>query len=286
MTTGTFWTRLSRGVRWAWTAERHRSTLPTDLAESAMAIDSADRYHAKQGRTTARVRFDGPIGSEQPPISVYLKRHDGLPWSARLAALVAPGRGRTPASTEWRHLERARSLGVPVPEVVAAGEQVGPWGKLRGFLMVAELVGADEVNRVIPRLAGTMDPGAFARFKRELVVEMAEIAARLHADRSFHKDLYLCHYFLDPDRPPGARLTLIDLHRLGRHRWTAPRWRWKDLGQLLFSTFGVAGIDDRDRSRFWKHYRARMGLARPTLEARAIRAKAERYLAHNRPATA
>jgi heptose I phosphotransferase len=173
---------------------------------------------------------------------------------------------------------------VPVPEVVAAGEEIGPWGRLRGFLMVAELVGADETNLVIPRLAATLDAPTFARFKREVVVEMAEIAARLHAAHSFHKDLYLCHYFLDPARPAGQRTTLIDLHRLGHHRWTARRWRRKDLGQLLYSSQGVAGINDRDRLRFWKHYRSRMRLRWPRAEACGIRAKAARYLAHNRPA--
>jgi heptose I phosphotransferase len=278
MTRGTFLDRLLRGNSWAWTSERHRDALPADLAHSVMAIDSSDRYHAKQGRSTARVRFDTPTGR----LSVYLKRHDRLPWSRRLAALVAPWGDHTPATSEWRHLERARALGVPVPEVVAAGEEVGPWGRLRGFLMVTELVGADEVNRVIPRLADALEPAAFARFKREIVVEMAAIAAKLHSSKSFHKDLYLCHYFLDPTLPSGRRLTLIDLHRLGRHRFAPWRWRLKDLGQLLYSTEGVAGIDDRDRLRFWKHYRAGMTLLWPRLEARAIRAKAARYLSHNR----
>lgn len=272
--------RLLRGTRRAWLSERHRHALPPDLAETVMAIESSDRYHAKQGRSTARVRFDSTVGA----LSVYLKRHDRLPWTSRLAALVDPEGDHSPATTEWRHLERARSLGIPVPEVVAAGEEIGPWGRLRGYLMVAELVGSDEVNRVIPRLAASLEPSAFARLKREVVVEMAEIAARLHGSRSFHKDLYLCHYFLDPSKPPGRRLTLIDLHRLGRHRWMAWRWRWKDLGQLLYSTEGVAGIDDRDRLRFWRHYSARMGLRWPRAEARAVRAKAARYLAHNRPA--
>jgi heptose I phosphotransferase len=277
MNRGRFLDRLLRGTRWAWLDERHRATLPADLAESAMAIDSTDRFHAKQGRTTARVRFDAPGG----PLSVYLKRHDGLPWSSRLAALIHPSGHHTPATTEWRHLEAARSLGIPVPEVVAAGEEVGPWGRLRGFLMVAELTGADEVNRVIPKLAESLEPRDFARIKREIIIEMAEIAARLHAAKSFHKDLYLCHYFVDPTLPSGRRLTLIDLHRLGSHRLTACRWRWKDLGQLLYSTFGVAGIDDRDRLRFWSHYRARMRLRWPRFEARAVRSKAARYLAHN-----
>jgi heptose I phosphotransferase len=168
-----------------------------------------------------------------------------------------------------------------VPEVVAAGEEIGPWGRLRGFLMVTELSGADEVNRVIPRLFAVIDAGEFARLKREVIIEMAEVAARLHAARFFHKDMYLCHFFLDPSLPAGRRVTLIDLHRLGHHRAFSWRWRWKDLGQLLYSTEGVVGIDDRDRHRFWKHYRARMRLAWPRIESKAIRTKAARYLAHN-----
>lgn len=276
---GGFLDRLLKGTRRAWLSDRHGHALPADLAETVMAIESRDRYHAKQGRSTARVRFDSPGGA----LSVYLKRHDGLPWTTRLAALVDPGGDHSPATRERRHLERARALGIPVPEVVAAGEEIGPWGRLRGFLMVAELAGADEVNRAVPRLLATLEPEAFARLKREVVAEMAAIAARLHGSRSFHKDLYLCHFFLDPGLPDGCRVTLIDLHRLGRHRWTAWRWRWKDLGQLLYSTEGVAGIDDRDRLRFWKHYRARMRTRWPRAEARAIRAKAARYLAHNRP---
>ena len=279
MSFGTLIDRLIRGTRWTWTSDRHRDALPSDLAETVMNLESSDRFHSKQGRSTARVRFDAPSG----PLSVYLKRHDRLPWRSRLRAILAPNRENTPAVTEWRHLERARALGIPVPEVVAAGEEIGPWGRLRGFLMVAELVGADEVNRVIPRLAESLEPASFARIKREIVVEMAEIAATLHTAKSFHKDLYLCHYFLDPSRPIGSRLTLIDLHRLTTQRWTAWRGRVKDLAQLLFSTAGVPGIDDRDRLRFWKHYRTRMRLAFPKLEARAVRIKAARYLAHHRP---
>ncbi len=277
---GNLMTRLVRGTRWSWRAERHRSALPADLDATVMTLESADRHHAKQGRSTARVRFDsGPT-----TLSVYLKRHYRLPWRDRLGALVHPSGRHSPASAEWAHLERARSLGIAVPEVVAAGEWIGPWGALRSYLMVAELVGHAPLHEAVPELATALDPAAFARLKRALVAEMAEIAAKLHAAHAFHKDLYLCHFFLDrsPDVPPGRRLCLIDLHRLAVHRWTAPRWRWKDLGQLLFSTHGVAGIDDRDRLRFWMHYRRRLRMALPSLQCRFVRGKAALYLAHNR----
>jgi len=56
------------------------------------------------------------------------------------------------------------------------------------------------------------------------------------------------------------------------------------LGQLLFSTEGVAGITDRDRLRFWKSYRRLVGIHRSRWQAKMIRLRAVRYLAHNRKA--
>jgi heptose I phosphotransferase len=277
---GTLLTRLVRGTRWSWRAQRHLDALPGDLDSRIMTLESDDRLHAKQGRSTARVRFDdGPAS-----LSVYLKRHYQLPWLNRLAALFDPKGRHSPASAEWAHLERARSLGISVPEVVAVGEWVGPWGALRSYLMVAELVGQAPLHEAVPELASTMEPARFSSLKRSLVIEMAEIAAKLHSAHAFHKDLYLCHFFLDrgPDAQPGRRLCLIDLHRLAVHRWTSPRWRWKDLGQLLFSTQGVRGIDDRDRLRFWMHYRRRSKMLFPSLQRRFVRGKAALYLAHNR----
>ncbi len=280
MSLGGLLQRLTRGTRWSWSADEYRAALPADLDQTVMALDAKDRFHAKQGRSTARVRFDSPWG----PLSVYLKRHDRLPWSARLAALIHPGGHFSPGAAEWAHLARVKAIGVPVPDAVAVGEQIGPWGQLRSYLLVAELIGCRELNEVLPELARTRTPAEFDRLKRSLVIEAASIAARLHRIKLFHKDFYLCHLFLDlsPTSRPGRRLTLIDLHRLAEHRWTAPRWRWKDLAQLLFSTYGVEGIDDRDRLRFWKHYRRRMSLKFPRWERRVILRKAKRYQSHNR----
>ena len=276
---GTLITRLIRGTSWSWRADPHVSVLPADLDSTVMTLETSDRHHAKQGRSTARVRFDSGVDS----ITVYLKRHYRLPWITRVAALIQPGGRHSPASAEWEHLERARALGIAVPEVVAVGEWVGPWGALQSYLMVAELTGHAPLHEALPELARSMAPGEFAAFKRILVVEVAEIAAKLHAAHAFHKDLYLCHFFLDQGATVASprRLCLIDLHRLAVHRWSAPRWRWKDLGQLLFSTLGVEGINDRDRLRFWVHYQRRSRMVLSRLQLRLIRGKSALYLAHN-----
>ncbi len=277
--------RLTRGSRWSWRAERHAASLPADLDAAVMGLEGGDRHHRKQGRSTARIRFD-PASPGAPALSVYLKRHYRLPVWDRLRAWIHPAGRYSPGAAEWAHLERARALGIAVPEVVAVGERIGPWGSLQSYLMVAELVGQDALHEAIPALAETLDPAAFARLKRALIVEMAAIVARLHQANAFHKDLYLCHFFLPMDyefQPGGeGRLCLIDLHRLAVHRWTSVRWRCKDLGQLLFSTDGVLGIDDRDRLRFWMHYRRLMRFRFPHAERRLAQGKAALYGKHNR----
>ena len=167
-----------------------------------MTLDTPDRLHVKQGRSTARVIFHAVGQSGSPPraLSVYLKRHYRLPWTARLAATVHPSGRYSPAAEEWTHLERSRALGIEVPDVVAAGERIGPRGGLTSFLMVAELTGCEALHEALPRLAARLDPPDFARLKRRVIAEMARIAATLHNARLFHKDLYLCHFFLDLDR--------------------------------------------------------------------------------------
>ena len=277
---GGFWTRLARGSRWTWLNPRFEGALPSGIEGSVMAIESRDRLHQKQGRSTARVVFHGPAGE----VSVYLKRHYTLPWSDRLKALVNPSGAHTPGAAEFRHLARAERLGVEVPEVVAAGETIGPWGRLQSFLMVAELTGKTALNEILPEIRASLDAREFETLKRGLVKEMAEITARLHGAHVFHKDLYLCHFFLDPNtiRSEGSKLTLIDLHRLGEHRWFADRWRAKDLGQLLFSTEGLDGINRRDALRFWAHYQRLLKLDRPRTRLRMVAWKAGRYSRHNR----
>ncbi|WP_422926541.1 lipopolysaccharide kinase InaA family protein [Singulisphaera sp. PoT] len=280
MTHGSFWARLLKGTSWIWMADRHREALPEGLREQVMSIESRDRYHAKQGRSTARVVFHSGEGD----LTVYLKRHFELPWKARLAAIVHPKGRHTPASAEWAHLERVRALGIDVPEVVAAGEQIGPLGTLNSFLMVAELTGCLPLNEAMPELVAMLDARDLETTKHALIESMATIVAKLHRSCLFHKDLYLCHFYIDMrfEGTPGNHLSLIDLHRLGEHRWTAERWRTKDLAQLLFSTFEISGITDRDRMRFWVAYRKRLKISRQKWHEQMIVMKASRYLAHNR----
>jgi heptose I phosphotransferase len=278
-----FWRRLLRGAR----RLRERPDWPlfagADWPDRIMGVAVTDRFSAKQGRSTGRWVLHRPGAGR---LSVYLKRHYQLPWWQGLLAALWPRGGWSPALQEWKHLEWARQQGVPVPEVVAAAEYIGPWGRLQSFLAVEELTGMLPLHEAIPLAATRLDARTFHRWKRTLVAEMARLTRMLHDRRCFHKDLYLCHFYIAADDTvclPSwrGRVYLIDLHRLTRHPWTWRLWQTKDLAQLLYSS-EVRGVDARDQLYFWSHYRGagpRRGADRWL--RRLVLFKWRRYRQHN-----
>ncbi len=279
---GRIWTALFRGIGW------HRSHVSWSTADApsstheVLRLQPQDRYHAKQGRSTGRWVF----GSGNRTLRVFIKRHHDLPWPLRVAATLWPKAGWSPSWHEYRQLEWARQKGIAVPEPMAVGEQVGPGFRLQSYLAVAELGGMIPLHEAVGVAARTLEPTTFVSWKRSCICEMARMVRLLHAHHRYHKDLYLCHFFVPPpskDCPEVApgRLHLIDLHRLHKHRLFGWYFRVKDLAQLLYSTAEMPEIEDRDRLRFLQTY---CGGRISRWLLLAVMVKAHRYLRHNRKA--
>ncbi len=262
------WRRLLLGVR-RW---RQRSDWPhfagANWLHRIMDLAVTDRFHAKQGRSTGRWIVTDSAEERARCLSVYLKRHYQLPWWRGWLATLWPWRNWSPAWREWRQLEWARQQGLPVPRTVAVAEYIGPWGQLRSVLAVEELTGMISLQEAIPLAAVRQDAQSFRYWKQGLVAEMARLTRMLHDRRCFHKDLYLCHFFIsaqDTRRVPSegwrGRIHLIDLHRLAHHRLMWRIWQTKDLAELLYSS-GIVGVDARDLLVFWRAYRGE-GPSRP-----------------------
>jgi heptose I phosphotransferase len=280
--TETVWLRLFRGVR----RLRQRSDWPEwvgiDWADRIMGLAVMDRFHAKQGRSIAR----WVVQSQDRHLAVYLKRHYRLSRWRGLLATLWPDAGWSPAVQEWHHLQWAKASGMPVPTAVAAGEYIGPWGRLESFLAVEELTDMLPLHEAVPLAAKHLDAKTFRAWKRTLGAEVARLTRALHERRYFHKDLYLCHFYIPRqwtlEIPHWqGHVHLIDLHRLRRHSFTWWFWQMKDLAQLLYSS-ELPGIDARDRLRFWRTY---LGSQDPGWLSRPLRygilVKARRYRHHN-----
>jgi hypothetical protein len=253
-TNGSWWRRLFGSTRRLCERPDWVGFAGADWAERILQTRLTDDFHAKQGRSTGRLVLE----NAGKTLAVYLKRHYRLPWWQGLLATLWPGGDWSPALQEYRRLQWAHAQGLPVPRVVAAGEYLKPLGRLQSFLAVEELTGMLPLHQALPQASRQLDPFTFRRWKTGLVREMARLTRFLHERRFFHKDLYLCHFYI-PGADTGVvppwpgRVHMIDFHRLGHHRLTAPWWLIKDLGQLLYSS-DVEGVDVRDRLRFWRYY--------------------------------
>jgi hypothetical protein len=279
----TFWLRLFRGARRLCQRGDWLHFAGPNWADRIMGLAIQDRFHAKQGRSIAR----WVLQHDNRYLTVYLKRHYRLPRWRGLLATLWPDAGWSPAVQEWRHLEWAKNRGMPVPAAVAAGEYIGPWGRLQSFLAVEELADMLPLHEAVPAAASRLDPHTFCNWKRTLSAEMARLTRALHARRYFHKDLYLCHFYIPrqcTEEVPSCwqgRVHLIDLHRLKRHRFSWRFWQLKDLAQLLYSS-DISEITLGDRLRFWRGY---LGAESRGWPARLLRScvllKWRRYQRHN-----
>jgi hypothetical protein len=283
----TFWHRLVRGVRRLRQRPDWAQFAGQNWPEQIMRVAVTDNFHAKQGRTTGR----WVLRISQQHLVVYLKRHYRLPIWRGIMATFWPKAGWSPAFREWRHLQRARALGLPVPLAVAAAEYIGPWFRFQSFLAVEELTDMVPLHQAIPEAARRFDSKTFREWKHGLIQEVAGLIRSLHGHRCFHKDLYLCHFYIPrrqvamPVHWPG-RVFLIDLHRFGYHPFTWRRWQLKDLAQLLYSS-DIEGIDIRDRLCFWQAYHGNRyrGLGESFFR-RLVVLKYRQYRRHNAKAAA
>ena len=183
-------------------------------------------------------------------------------------------------------MQWAAEQGIPVPKTLAAAEWRGTGFKLQSFLAVEELADMLPLHEAIPRAFRTLTSIQFAIWKRRLIAELVRISVELHRRVAFHKDLYLCHFYIaasDCEMVPATfkgRTVAIDFHRLGLHSALAGYFQAKDLAQFLYSTFDVPGVTARDRLRFWKRYREAVRVRR--FVAPLVRFKLGLYLRHAR----
>lgn len=260
-----FWRRLCRGTRLLRRAADWDRFAGVGWEERIMSEPVTDRLHCKQGRSIGRRLFsDGKV-----QLSVYLKRHYRLSWWKGFLATLLPHRPWSPGLEEWQHLVWATEQGFNVPRPVAAGQLVGPWCRLQGFLAVEELKGMLPLHEAVPLAEKRLDPNCFLKWKHGLIMELARVTRELHSRKVFHKDLYLCHFYISEQNTNQLivdwtnKIVIIDLHRLARHPITGVWWQAKDLAQLLYSS-EIAGVTFRDRIRFWKHYQKNWVGRRPS----------------------
>lgn len=208
-------------------------------------------YRQMDGRRTLRFERAGR--------GYFAKIYRGVGWREIFKNL---GKFTLPvidATTELRAIRKLEQLGVNTMTVAGYGRRGLNPARRESFLISDELVDMPSLETFCGDWSANPPP---PRLKRKILAEVAGMARTLHMNGVNHRDFYLCHFLLDAKllresvACPRVRLHLIDLHRVQVRRRTPSRWVVKDLGGLLFSSFGI-GLTSRDLFRFMKTYRQR-----------------------------
>jgi heptose I phosphotransferase len=226
------------------------------------------------GRQRWRWELDVPDGGV-----LYLKRYPHTPPAAQLDRLRRQTALHSRAWWEYRQSVELAGQHVPAARaVVVVEEMCGPFETRSAVLF--EPAPGDGLDRVWAQAAAQRAPITRGAARHALTRQLARLVAAFHHTGLCHRDLYLCHVFVDLDpqarRPPG--FTLIDLARTHRPRLRRLRWIIKDLAQLD-SSARQSGATRADRLRFLAAYLGGgPGRSRVAWYARRIAGKSTRIL--------
>ena len=181
-----------------------------------------------------------------------------------------PAGGReTPAADEARGIRALQGAGLATVPLVAVGELADG----RSFVITEDLTGFRPADKLIAEGGASFE---------SLLGRTAEMAARLHNAGLHHRDLYLCHFFVEADADGVTEMRLIDAARVRRLPRFLARRRWivKDLAQFWYSTESLA-VSEEQRERWLTRYsEMREGRFREGLVG-AVRRKARAIARHD-----
>lgn len=203
----------------------------------------------------------------------YMKRYKTPPAREQRSRKRTGDADQGSGWIEWQWMQRLRDADIPAVQPAAYGQEMKGRHEIASVVITAAVPGQSLESWSDSR--STPAP-------RDWINELARLIARLHTNDYFHRDLYLCHIFVDESAKPGRRFRLIDLQRMISPRFFKTRWIVKDLAALNYSTpFAVANC--AARIRFMRQY---LGINKLTPTAKSlirnVVAKTSRIARHDR----
>ncbi len=219
--------------------------------DSVFAFDKASavgptKIASHRSRTCFRLEPDGPM--------VYLKRYHRTPIAQQLRNWLDQRRRCCTSIYDGHRTEELDAAGVFVPQTIAYGYEWDGLFEKRSFIMIQEIPDAVSLEERLPVYMADYSHAA-ARQRKAFIAQVADFVRRFHDTGCRHRDLYLCHLFLDKTNA----LHLIDLHRIFKPLLLSGRFRMKDIAQLYYSSPGSV-ISRADRLRFYRCYRQKKKL--------------------------
>lgn len=232
------------------------------------------------GRKRWRWRVTVPGASE---FVAYAKRYARTPLSVQWDRIRRQSMFHSAAWCEFQQSQRLWEAHVSAVRAIAyAEEMLGPFE--RRSAVILDSAPGDAFDRTWERMTRAGDERTRGARRHDVTRRLARFVAAFHQTGLRHRDLYLCHVFVDFSAHADGRpdFHLIDLARVFRPLgWTRSRWTIKDLSQLDVSARAI-GATRADRLRFLLAYLAlqRAGLRVRRL-AQRVAAKADSIAARD-----
>jgi hypothetical protein len=220
-----------------------KAQLPAENAFDVMMQMQGKVYRDVKGRKTIQVNFAGR--------SYFLKQHFGVGWKEIVKNLISFKKPILGALTEVEAIQKLGEIGISTTPLIAYGQRGFNPASLQSFVLTEDL--GDIISLEDLCVDWKSNPPD-AKFKRHLIIQVAEIARKLHQNGVNHRDFYICHFCLDKKVLPLIKLYLIDLHRVLIHVNPSFGANVKDIAALYFSAMDI-GLTARDYLRFMRHYK-------------------------------
>ncbi len=226
-------------------------------------------------RDRTRMELTNNAGEKR---TFYLKRHVHPPLIEQIRRIRECGHKISSGGREVLFNKRLSMLGIPTMRGVAFGQRMNGVFEERSFGITEEVAGESLETFTEQIAADPLKTPPWAQ-RREIIRQLALLAGRLHKNKLFHRDLYLCHIFLTHNGDGNVVLRLIDLARMIAKPASPGRWIIKDLASLDYSA--AAGVVTRaDRLRFLYHYEGARTGTQP-LKGRSLSRQKTRFYIQN-----
>jgi len=225
------------------------------------SIDTFDDVMQLQGiafrNVPGRKTIQVTIGEDR----YFIKQHFGVGWKEIFKNLITFKKPIISAMTEKLAIEKLSELGIATTPLVGFGARGCNPAKLQSFLITEDLGNIISLEDMCMDWVNNPPPPAF---KRALIIAVAQLAGKLHANGLFHRDFYLCHFCLDASLFTGLKqrkiknanqikFYLIDLHRMLLSRKPNVKHNMKDIAALYFSAMDI-GLSQEDFNLFKQYY--------------------------------
>jgi len=221
-----------------------KQALKSEDAFAAMMHLSGKAFRDVRGRKTMQLNLLGR--------SYFIKQHFGVGWNEIFKNLISFKLPILGAMTEVKAIEKLNEIGIATTPLVAYGQRGNNPANIQSFVLTEDL---GNIISLEDLCADWKNNPPAEKFKRRLIIEVANIARKLHENGINHRDFYLCHLCLDADllAKNEIKFYLIDLHRVLIHKTISTNDNMKDIAALYFSSMGI-GLTARDLLRFKMHY--------------------------------